>query len=153
MERGKNFKFLLRDAALLYAKGVNLQEIRRALGLGINTVRNYLESPAGMAEVARFAEYRETRFKTEMDRLQELTEKSLDVFEEIFDAPVDHISLVEKGRFAEFFLKNMSGLQAPQRVQVEGFSRADLEEFRDRGLEALKSANPVIDAEVVNESD
>jgi len=133
----------------LAARGFKQTEIADILNIHPQTVSNTLNSELGERKLSDIRLERDKEAKVVSEKIRNITNKALKVYNEIFDNEDEQVSLKDKGNFAEGFLKEMSGLRAPTQVHNVNASYAlspeELKAFNKRGIEAAKGAGIIID--------
>ena len=85
-----------------------------------------------------------------------MSNKAFKIYHQIFDDEEGQVSLKEKGQFAEGFLKEMSGLRSPVKIQSQSvhttLTAEELAEFKKRGVAAARESGLVIDVEPTDET-
>lgn len=142
----------------LSARGFKNTEIAEILNITPQCVSNTLNSELGEMKLSEIRKERDEEAKRVSERIRILTNKALDTYHNIFEDESGEVNLKDKGHFAESFLKDMSGLRAPTRIQTQSvnmnLTKDEIEEFKRRGMAAAQESGIVIDAEVeeVNEA-
>ncbi len=125
----------------LAARGFKNIEIAEILGITPATVSNTLNGELGQRKLSEIRLERDNEAKKVSEKIRVLTDKALKTYHEIFDNESGELTLKERGVFAEGFLKEMSGLRAPVKVQTQSLSvtlsKEDIEAFKARGRRAL----------------
>lgn len=133
----------------LAARGFKQIEIAEILNIHPQTVSNTLNSELGEHKLSEIRLERDQEAKVVSEKIRNITNKALKVYNDIFDNEDEQVSLKDKGHFAEGFLKEMSGLRAPTQVHSVNASYAltpeELKAFNKRGIEAAKGAGIIID--------
>lgn len=126
------------NLALLGWKNVDIAEI---LNITPETVSNTLNCELGKKLLAEKRKDRDEEFKKTGEKIRVLTDKALQVYHEIFDDEHGEIGLKDKGHFAQEFVKEISGLRAPTKIQAHTvttvLTKEEIEEFKQRGRENL----------------
>lgn len=140
----------------LAARGFKHVQIAEILGITPATVSNTLNSELGMRKLSEIRKFRDDEAKVVSEKIRVLTNKALQVYHEIFDDDSGEVSLKDKKAAADTVVLELSGLRAPTRIQSQSqsmsytLSREDLEEFKKRGLNAMKEAGHTIDVDPSN---
>ena len=134
----------------LSARGFKNTEIAEILNLSIWTVSDTLSSELAQHKLSELRRCRDEETKVVQEKIRVITNKALKTYNEIFDDEQE-LTLKEKGNFATTFLKDMSGLAAPTRVQSTHasltLSKEDLNAFKARALDEAEKAGIIIDVE------
>jgi len=141
----------------LAARGFRNVDIAKIVGVTPDCVRNTVNSELGQAKISSLRYERDEDAKVEVERIRHLTWKAMDVMQQIFEDETDQVTLGDKGESAKFFLKEMSGLRAPTKVQSQSIrtemSVEQLEEFKNRGLDAARQSGLIAYSESESESE
>jgi predicted transcriptional regulator len=133
----------------LAAMGYKGTEIAKILNINQQTVSNTLNSELGQCKLSDIRLDRDDETKKVTEKIRNLTDKALNVYNEIFDDESGELGLKDKGNFATSFLSDMSGLRAPTRIQSQSISTVltaeELEEFKRRGIEAARASGLIVD--------
>ena len=139
------------EIVTLAVRGFKNTEIAEILNINPVTVSNTLNSELGELKLADLRLERDIETKKVTEKVRVLTNKALNVYHEIFDDESGEIGLKGKGNFATEFLKEMSGLRAPTKIQAQNvtvsLSREELEEFKKQGIKAAREAGMLVNVE------
>jgi predicted transcriptional regulator len=128
----------------LSAMGWKDSDIAEILNITVATVSNTLNSDLGKAKLAEVRFGRDEEAKKTTERIRVLTNKALDTYDEIFSAEDETIPLKDRGKFAESFIKDVSGLRAPIRVDQRSLhvsmTKESLDAIKQRGIDAMREA-------------
>ena len=131
----------------LTVRGLKQVDIAEILGLTPQTVSNVVNSDLGMQKISEMRKKRDEETFDAGKEIDELTEKALNVYHDIFDDETGGVEL--KKKTADFITLELSGLRVPTRIQSNSFNAtatlAEIEEFKKRGIEAQRVAGVVID--------
>jgi len=136
----------------LAAQGFKNVEIAQILNVTPECISQTLNSELGMKKLSEIRQDRDQEAKKISEKIRVITDKCLTVYHEIFDDESGELGLKDKGNFASEFLKEMSGLRAPTKIQSHNIhtslTREELEEFKKRGQQASQEAGFVYITEV-----
>jgi predicted transcriptional regulator len=139
----------------LSARGFKNSEIAEILHISPVTVSNTLNGRLGQLKLSEIRQDRDGEAKKVVEKIRVLTGKALDVYHEIFDNESGEASLKDRKSAADTVVLELSGLRAPTKIQSHSMNvqltRADLEEFKQRGLSAAQEAGLTIYVEPENE--
>ena len=139
----------------LAVRGFKNVEIAEILNKDPQTVSNVLNSELGKAKIADLRYDRDEESKKVGAKIDELTRKALNVYHEIFDDESGEATLKDKKAVADTVTLELSGLRAPTKIQSSHVStvltKDEIEEFKNRGLEAISEVTAVEVKEVKNE--
>ena len=132
----------------LAVRGFKEPDIASILNINVRTVQNTLNSELGQRKMSEMRLERDVETKKVSEKIRVLTDKALNIYHEIFDDESGEIGLKDKGNFAEGFLKEMSGLRAPTRIQSMSahfqVTKDEIEEFKSRGLQAARESGLIV---------
>lgn len=141
----------------LAVRGFKQTEIAEILNIHPQTVSNTLNSRLGELKTAEIRKSRDEEAKQVNEKIRIITDKALNIYHEIFDDDTDQVSLKDKGSFAEGFLKEMSGLRAPTRIQSHHvhtqLTAEEIESFKERGMQAARDSGLIVDVEDSSDSE
>lgn len=141
----------------LAARGFKNVEIAEILNVDPQTVSNTLNSQLGQLKLSDIRLERDEEAKKVSEKIRVLTNKALGVYHELFDNEDEQVSLKEKGQFAGDFLKEISGLKAPTKIQSHSIhttlTKEELEEFKARGIKAARESGLIVDIETETEGE
>lgn len=127
----------------LCAQGYKNVEIAQILNITPETVSNTINSELGEAKLSEIRFGRDEEAKRTTERIRILTNKALDTYDEIFDSPDELVSILDRGKYAESFINNVSGLKTV-RIQSHTvhtiLSAEQLAEIKRRGIESMREA-------------
>lgn len=127
----------------LAARGYKYVEIAEILGITPQTVSNTLNGELGKSKLSEIRLERDNEAKKISEKIRVLTNKALQTYHELFDNESGELSIKDRGSFASEFLKEISGLRAPLRVQSQSLAiqltKEDIEEFKARGKKAIEA--------------
>ena len=130
-------------------------EIAELLGIHPLTVSNTLNSDLGVKAVVRTREERESHYDKLRDKVLDLTEKSLAIYEEILTESDDssRVSLDMKRKTADTIMLELSGMRAAQTINTKSVHTVatleEIEGFKQRGMAAAKSSGSLEEAKDV----
>ena len=114
-------------------------DIAKTLGITESCVSNTLNGPLGSEKLGEMRGERDEGFKKVADRITELTQKAMQVYEDIFDS--DTASLDLKRKAADTVTLELAGHRAPTKIDSRNINLtatpAELEEFKSRGQKAM----------------
>ena len=135
----------------LSACGYKNKEIAQILNISPVTVSNTLNGELGQAKLSEIRQDRDREAKKTVEKIRVLTDKALNVYHEIFDNESGQASLKDQKAVADTVVLELSGLRVPTKVQSQSvhtiLSKDEIESFKDRGKQSIKSAEKVIDIE------
>lgn len=135
----------------LALRGFKGKEIAEILGISPVTVSNTLNSELGMKKLSALRAARDEGAIDVSKRINELAEKALQVYEDIFDNESTSYEL--KKKTADTVLMDIGGHRAPTKIDSRSINVTatpeEIEEFKRRGIEAMRAAGML--AEVPNE--
>jgi predicted transcriptional regulator len=135
----------------LAARGFKNVQIAEILNISPETVSNTLNSELGQHKLSEIRLERDEEAKKVSEKIRVITNKALKVYHEVFDNESGEVSLKDKAHFAEGFLKEMSGLRSPVKIQSHTvhtqLTTAEIEEFKKRGIEAARASGLITDVE------
>ena len=130
-------------------------EIATILNVIPETVSNTLNSDLGEKKLSEIRLERDEGTKRLVEKVRVLTDKALNVYQELFDDESGEATLKDKKDGAKDVLLELSGLRAPTRIQSHHVSTVltaeELEAFKLRGIEAGRNAGMIVDVEVEKE--
>lgn len=139
----------------LALRGLKNKDIANILNIDPQTVSDTLNSDLGRQKLSEMRKERDKDAVKTAEKIRVIADKALNVYHDLFDDESGQVTLKDKGNFAGEFLKEISGLRAPTRIQSQSTSLVltaeELEEFKKRGQAAI-DGEEVIDAEVVDDS-
>lgn len=128
----------------LSAQGWKNVDIAKIMNLTPETVSNIVNSDLGKLKISQLRGLRDEEAKKVNERIRIMTDKALNVYDDILDADPESLSLKDKGIFAKSFLDSMSGLRVPVRLENLNLnatlSAEKIELIKNRGKEAMKEA-------------
>lgn len=132
----------------LHVLGMKGTEIAEKLNITPATVYSTTNSQLGQEYIKGIRESREGSIKTFKERIGELTERSLEFYQKVFDDPREG-SLRLKKEISDTVLLELSGLRVPTKTQNQSMQvHANLEqiaEFKRRGLAAARANGTVVE--------
>lgn len=118
--------------------GHKQKDIAEVLGVTAATVSNTLNGPLGKEKLDDMREDRDENAKKVARRIDELTDKAMKVYDDIFDS--DTASLKLKMDAANTVALELAGHRAPTKIDSRHISTTatlqELEEFKERGRQA-----------------
>lgn len=139
----------------LAVQGFKNKDIALILNIDPQTVSDTLNSDLGRQKLSEMRKGRDEEAKKTAEKIRTIADKALNIYHELFDDDSGQVSLKDKGNFAGEFLKEISGLRAPTKIQSQSMSMVltpeELEAFKKRGQAAI-NGEEFIDAEVVDDS-
>lgn len=143
----------------LASTGMKQTEIAKILNISAQTVSNTLNSDLGMQKLSDVREEKDDKAKELHGRIAELTEKALDVYEEIFRNPVGEADLKMRKDTADTVALDLGGLRAPTKIHSSTLTATatleEIEDFKRRGVKAARASGMIVDVELeadVNEA-
>jgi len=128
----------------LAVQGWKADAIAMILNITPVTVSNTLNSDLGKAKLSEMRFENDEEVKKTTERIRILTDRALDTYDEIFNSEDEIMSLKDRGHFAETFIKDVSGLRAPIRVDQRSLhvsmTKEELDKIKSRGIEAMREA-------------
>lgn len=142
----------------MVAAGMKHTEVAKVLGITPATVSNAVNSDLGMKRLSELRTERDEKYKDVAERIALLTQRALDIYEEVLEAEKDpsdsafnpEVSLSQQLKVADTVMLELSGHRAAQKVHslTTTSTLKEIEEFKKRGRDAMASANLTIEAEV-----
>ena len=136
----------------LAVRGHKQTVIAEILNINISTVSDTLNSELGERKLSELRFGRDEEAKVVAEKIRVLTDKALVVYHEFFDDEKGELGIKDKREGAKDFLNDMSGLRAATKVHSLSASvqltRQELEEFKQRGIQAAKDSGMIVEAEV-----
>ena len=133
----------------LALRGLKQTEIADILNIEPQTVSNTLNSELGMQKLSKMREKRDVDAVKVSRRIEILTQKALNVYEDIFDNKDERASVDQQRKSADTVMLELSGHRVPVRVDSRHIStRATLEEiedFKKRGIKAARDAGMIVE--------
>lgn len=133
----------------LASTGMKGTEIARVLDIAPQTVSNTLNSELGMHKLSDIRGEKDESVKKINEKIEKLTAKALDVYEEIFENTGESVPLEMRKKTADTVMLELSGHRAPVRTESRSFSASatleEIEEFKKRGLEAARARGLLVD--------
>lgn len=128
----------------LTAQGYKQVEVAQILNVTPQTVSNIVNSELGQHKLSEIRFGRDEEAKKTTERIRILTERALDTYDEIFNAEDETMPLKDRGHFAETFIKDVSGLRAPVRIDQRSLhvsmTKDQLDAIKQRGIDAMREA-------------
>lgn len=144
------------EIILLKLQGYKNTQIAELLGISPQTVSNTINSDLGKEKLSRLREERDGEATQFHQRVNELTERALEVYSEIFENP--SVDYKMKKETADTIVMDIAGHRAPTKVQSQNMNvTANMDQinaFKERGLKAARESGLLVtieDKEVVNE--
>lgn len=135
----------------LHVQGLRNNQIAEIMGVTKESVSQTINSELGKYKISDLRKSRDDEVRVAQEKVRVLTNKALNVYHEIFDNESGEASLKDRKDVADTVVLELSGLRAPTKIQSHSMNvqltRADLEEFKQRGLSAAQEAGLVIDVE------
>lgn len=148
-ERQVNIKQLWQrshEIIVLALQGYKQTEIAEILNIHPQTVSNTLNSELGMKKLSELREDRDKGVVDVSKRVAELSKIALDMYEEIFNCPDVDYKL--KKETADTVLMDIGGHRAPTKIDTRSVhttaTMAQIEEFKQRGLQAARESGLLI---------
>jgi len=122
----------------LSALGFKSSQIASILNITPVTVSNTINSDLGMMKISELRKSRDGEAKARVEKIRILTDKALNVYQDIFDDDMADYDLKRKA--ADTVSLKIGGLEAPTKIMHANYtvSKEDLEEFKDRGRQVAK---------------
>lgn len=131
------------------ATGMKNVEIAKVLSITPQTVSNTLNSELGMKRLSEIREDRDGKFADVQERIALLTQRALDIYEEILTDETTGASLDQKMKVSDTVMLELSGHRVANKVHAVSTS-ATLEEitaFKERGRKAAAEAGMLVSLE------
>jgi len=131
----------------LALQGHSQVDIATTLGVSTATVSNILNSELGQEKLSAMRKKRDGEFIDVSKRINELAEKAMKVYEEIFDS--DTVSYTLKKSAADTITMDLGGHRSPTKIDTRSThltaSLEELEEFKRLGHKAAEESGLIID--------
>ena len=141
----------------LAAKGYKGVDIADILHIHPQTVSNTLNSELGKKKLAELREVRDADTKKDIEKINALKDKAINLYHEIFDDESGKVSLMDKKKVADTVLMEFSGLRKPTVIKADSthtvITRTELAEIKQRALAEASQAGIVIDVTPEQDSD
>jgi len=138
----------------LLSRGLKQKDIAKLLGVTPQTVSNTANSELGMRKISALRAKRDAEAINFNHRVNELTSKALEVYNEIFSR--DDVSISEKRKVADTVVLELSGLRAPTKIHNLSasytLSKEELDDIKKRALQAAKESGMIVDITPVGEN-
>ena len=135
----------------LALRGFKYTEIAGLLGIHLQTVTNTLNSTLGAQKLSELRGLEDGEAQVIAEKIKVLTERALGVYHKILDSDTTDPDLQKKT--ADTVVLELSGLRVPTRIQSHSVStvltKAELEEFKERGIKAARASGLIVDVEPV----
>lgn len=135
----------------LSARGFKNCDIAEILSITPATVSNTLNSQLGELKLSEIRLCRDMEAKKVSERIRILTNRALDVYQEIFDDESGNVSLKDKKSVADTIALELSGLRAPTRIQSESVNYTltpeEIASFKSRGIKTASECGVSITIE------
>jgi len=131
----------------LAVRGLKQVEIAEILDVTPQTVSNTLNSDLGQQKLSLMRKGRDDNALKVSERIELLTQRALDVYEEIFDNKDRTISYDLQKKTADTVALDLSGYRAPTKIQsfYATATLEEIEEFKQRGLKAQREAGMIVE--------
>jgi predicted transcriptional regulator len=124
-------------------------EIAELLNITPQCVSNTLNSSLGKEKLSKMREKRDENVVDLSKRIAELTNKAMDVYEEIFNNEGADLKL--KKETADTVVMEIAGHRAATKIDTRSFnfnmSPDDLDAFKKRGLAAAKASGMIVEVD------
>lgn len=141
----------------LAVRGFKEVEIAEILNVHPQTVSNTLNSDLGKAKLSDIRKERDEDAAKVAEKIRVLTNKAISVYHDIFDAPEESLDLMSKKTAADTVLLELSGLRVPTKIhsfnESYQLSKEELEEFKQRGVQAALESGMIADEEELLENE
>lgn len=125
------------------------KDIAKILNIEPQTVSNTLNSQLGKEALSRKREARDEEYENLRDDILDLSKKALNIYHELFGRP--DVSDKLKKETADTVMLELSGLRVPTRIDKRSVHATatieEIEEFKQRGMQAAREAGLLIDEE------
>jgi len=132
----------------LALRGLKQVEIAEVLNIAPQTVSNTLNSELGMSKLSGMRKVRDKDAVKVSKRIEVLTQKALDVYEDIFDNPGDKATVEQQRKSADTVMLELSGYRVATKVDSRHISThatlEEIEEFKKRGMKAAREAGKIV---------
>jgi len=131
----------------LAVRGLKQVEIAEILDVTPQTVSNTLNSDLGQQKLSLLRRGRDENALRVSERIEYLTQKALDVYEEIFENKDKTIPYKLQKETADTVALELSGHRAPTKIQSFHATATleEIEEFKQRGLKAQREAGMIVE--------
>jgi predicted transcriptional regulator len=133
----------------LSLQGLTNTDIAKILGITREAVSATLNSELGVKKLSEMRKARDENAIELSKEINDLVEKALDTYHQIFDAPTDQCSLKLKKETADTVLLDLAGHRAPTKIDSRSVSvyatPEQISEFKKRGLEAARAAGLLVE--------
>lgn len=133
----------------LSATGYKNKDIAQILNISPVTVSNTLNGELGQHKLSEIRGDRDEEAKKTVEKIRVLTNKALNVYHDVFDNEDGRASLKDQKDVANTVVLELSGLRVPTKIQSASvhtvLSKDEINEFKNRGTQAVKAAEKVID--------
>lgn len=135
----------------LAVRGFNQVTIADILGVSTQCVSDTLNSDLGKHKLAELRRTSVEEARIVQEKIRVLTNKALQVYNEIFDDESGECNLSDKKKVADTIVLELSGLRAPTKVHSTHasytLSKEDIDAMKIRALDEAEKAGIVIDIE------
>ena len=132
----------------LSLRGLKQTQIAELLEITPQTVSNILNSDLGMQKLSGMRRTRDEEAVHVSERIADLTEKALDVYNKIFDLAVPNLVTGQEQKAANTVMLELSGHRAATRIESRSMSTTatleEIEEFKRRGIAAAKESGMIV---------
>lgn len=133
----------------LAAQGFKQKEIAEILRITPATVSSTLNGKLGQLKLSQIRQDRDAEARKNSAKIDQLVKKAIETYHEIFDDDSGQVSLKDKKSVADTVMLELSGLRAPTKIQSHSvhttLTSEEIESFKKRGFESLKSLGITID--------
>ena len=133
----------------LAVRGMKQVEIAEILNISPQTVSNTLNSDLGRQKLSIMRRGRDENAVIAAERIDLLTQRALDVYDEIFDNENEAVNIDMKKKTADTVALELSGLRAPTKIQAHSIhsiaTLKEIEAFKERGKEAAIAAGMIVE--------
>lgn len=131
----------------LALRGMKQVEIAEVLDISPQTVSNTLNSDLGRQKLSIMRKGRDEKAVEVSERIEDLTEKALEVYDEIFNNAGDLIPIDMRKKTADTVMLELSGHRAATKIHSVSTTATlkEIEEFKARGIQAQRDAGMIVD--------
>ena len=129
--------------------GHSNKEIAKVLNITPDTVSSAVNSTLGREKLSKLRKQRDEGFIDVSKRVAELSEKAMEVYNEIFDS--DTVPYKLKKDTADTVLMDLGGHRAPTKIDSRHLNITatpeEIEEFKARGKQAARDSGMLVEVE------
>lgn len=136
----------------LAVMGMKGTEIAEVLNIHVQTVSNTLNSELGMKKLSEMREERDKKTIDVIGEVDKLLPLAVSTYQRILAG--EEVTKLQK-ETADTLVMDIGGHRAPAKLESAHLylTKADVEEFKRRGIEAAKSSGMIVESEVENTND